>query len=210
MTDPQPNMDPIGVAYPVGEQVFRTHTPRGILADALDDGGRAGEAELVRGPAPVVLADPVRLPHAGDVVAQLHRLVPGAAAGGFSLFSVPGGAFDAVHLADRAADVGDDSGRRFRWPAAGGRHPAGVRRPAVAEARPPAGPVAGGPPADRDRGAGRKRGGGIARIRALGGGRLAIYGNNRDRSRGSAGPADCRARIRARRVRQGTDQQRHG
>ena len=115
-----PNGSRIGAAYPVGGRVFEPNTPRGVLADALQEAGREWEAVLLRSAAPVALDDPVRPPGAADVAAEFTRLLPwmfevfpGASCWGIS---APG--YDMVALVgERGNAMTAPNCWWFRWPA---------------------------------------------------------------------------------------------
>jgi hypothetical protein len=127
-----PNRAPIGAPYPVGGRTFGPRTPRCVLADALQDAGRAWEAELLRSPDPVVFGSCVRTPHVADVAGELHRLLPEIAARGWPLVAWPGGAHDAVELVFPVQYDAHRVGRgtqRHQWAAADtGRVYAALRR----------------------------------------------------------------------------------
>ena len=112
------NMGPIGARYAVGGRTFVRHTPRAVLADALQEAGRVWEAELLRSADPVVLADRLRLPHAGDAAVALAPVLPVVYEDGNRLEGRPGAAFDAVAILNPDGESWTETGWWMRWPAA--------------------------------------------------------------------------------------------
>jgi hypothetical protein len=122
MTERLPNLEPIGAEYGIGKRTFAADTTRAALADALEAAGRLPEAELLRGPDPVVLDHhPVRRPGVGDVVRVLRRLM-GDLCGPVSISgSFPEG-YSQIHLDEwEPTPTGryerTDRAYRVRWPA---------------------------------------------------------------------------------------------
>lgn len=86
-TTMSPNMTGLGVEVVSAGRTWATDTPRGVIADAIEEKGRHEEAALLRGPTPVerivitagrYYGQPHRFsePDVGDLAAEYERLYP--------------------------------------------------------------------------------------------------------------------------------------